>query len=192
MENTPRPQFSIHSIIRWRKGIIIHKFWISHVASYRRQRSLESRDLVRSERNRNCHRDCFVVRFFLPHFSHTSAMCLFCFPISEIYFVVSHMLVVWFISNFIILYLTVGGLLNATFGNATELIISIYALKSGMTRVVQLSLLGSILSNMLLVLGCAFLCGGIVNHEKEQVFNKVDMLISVFFIMFLSFILYYL
>ncbi|KAL5134528.1 Vacuolar cation/proton exchanger 2 [Glycine soja] len=56
--------------------------------------------------------------------------------------------------------------------NATELIISIYALKSGMTRVVQLSLLGSILSNMLLVLGCAFLCGGIVNHEKEQVFNK--------------------
>ncbi|KAL2619341.1 hypothetical protein AAZV13_08G300400 [Glycine max] len=67
---------------------------------------------------------------------------------------------------------TVGGLLNATFGNATELIISIYALKSGMTRVVQLSLLGSILSNMLLVLGCAFLCGGIVNHEKEQVFNK--------------------
>ncbi|XP_028220727.1 vacuolar cation/proton exchanger 2-like isoform X3 [Glycine soja] len=56
--------------------------------------------------------------------------------------------------------------------NATELIISIYALKIGMTRVVQLSLLGSILSNMLLVLGCAFLCGGIVNHEKEQVFNK--------------------
>ncbi|XP_022642842.1 vacuolar cation/proton exchanger 5 isoform X6 [Vigna radiata var. radiata] len=67
---------------------------------------------------------------------------------------------------------TVGGLLTATFGNATELIISIYALKSGMTRVVQLSLLGSILSNMLLVLGCAFLCGGIVNHKKEQVFNK--------------------
>ncbi|XP_019431108.1 PREDICTED: vacuolar cation/proton exchanger 5-like isoform X2 [Lupinus angustifolius] len=67
---------------------------------------------------------------------------------------------------------TVGGLLNATFGNATELIISLYALKSGLTRVVQLSLLGSILSNMLLVLGCAFLCGGIVFHKKEQVFNK--------------------
>ncbi|XP_057431060.1 vacuolar cation/proton exchanger 5-like [Lotus japonicus] len=67
---------------------------------------------------------------------------------------------------------TVGGLLNATFGNATELIISIYALKSGMTQVVKLSLLGSILSNMLLVLGCAFLCGGIVFHEKAQVFNK--------------------
>ncbi|KAL2332877.1 hypothetical protein Fmac_014090 [Flemingia macrophylla] len=69
---------------------------------------------------------------------------------------------------------TVGGLLNATFGNATELIISIYALKSGMTRVVQLSLLGSILSNMLLVLGCAFLCGGIVFNKKEQIFNKAS------------------
>ncbi|XP_050246165.1 vacuolar cation/proton exchanger 3-like [Quercus robur] len=66
---------------------------------------------------------------------------------------------------------TVGGLLNATFGNATELIISIYALKSGMVRVVQLSLLGSILSNMLLVLGCAFFCGGLVCH-KEQRFTK--------------------
>lgn len=67
----------------------------------------------------------------------------------------------------------VGGLLNATFGNATELIISIYALKHGMIRVVQQSLLGSILSNMLLVLGCAFLSGGLVLH-KEQVFNKVE------------------
>lgn len=67
----------------------------------------------------------------------------------------------------------VGGLLNATFGNATEMIISIYALKSGMIRVVQQSLLGSILSNMLLVLGCAFFTGGIVHH-KVQVFNKVQ------------------
>lgn len=70
--------------------------------------------------------------------------------------------------------LAVGGLLNATFGNATELIISIYALKRGMLRVVQQSLLGSILSNMLLVLGCAFFSGGLVFHEKEQVFNKVN------------------
>ncbi|OVA19707.1 Sodium/calcium exchanger membrane region [Macleaya cordata] len=67
---------------------------------------------------------------------------------------------------------TVGGLLNATFGNATELIISIYALKNGMMRIVQQSLLGSILSNMLLVLGCAFFSGGIVFLKKEQVFNK--------------------
>ncbi|KAJ4725420.1 Vacuolar cation/proton exchanger [Melia azedarach] len=73
---------------------------------------------------------------------------------------------------------TVGGLLNATFGNATELIISIYALKSGMMRVVQLSLLGSILSNMLLVLGCAFFCGGLVFCKKEQVFNKASAVVN--------------
>ncbi|XP_049404021.1 vacuolar cation/proton exchanger 3-like isoform X3 [Solanum stenotomum] len=66
----------------------------------------------------------------------------------------------------------VGGLLNATFGNATELIISMYALKSGMIRVVQQSLLGSILSNTLLVLGCAFFGGGIVHSNKEQLFDK--------------------
>ncbi|GKV36476.1 hypothetical protein SLEP1_g44603 [Rubroshorea leprosula] len=65
---------------------------------------------------------------------------------------------------------TVGGLLNATFGNATELIVSIYALKSGMIHVVQRSLLGSILSNMLLVLGCSFFFGGLV--LKQQAFTK--------------------
>lgn len=73
---------------------------------------------------------------------------------------------------------TVGGLLNATFGNATELIISIYALKSDMIRVVQLSLLGSILSNMLLVLGCAFFCGGLICCKKEQVFNKASAVVN--------------
>ncbi|XP_043702074.1 vacuolar cation/proton exchanger 3-like isoform X1 [Telopea speciosissima] len=73
---------------------------------------------------------------------------------------------------------TVGGLLNATFGNATELIISIYALKNGMMRVVQQSLLGSILSNMLLVLGCAFFSGGIVFCKKEQVFNKAAAVVN--------------
>ncbi|CAL0324293.1 unnamed protein product [Lupinus luteus] len=73
---------------------------------------------------------------------------------------------------------TVGGLLNATFGNATEMIISIYALKNGMIRVVQQSLLGSILSNMLLVLGCAFFTGGIVHHNKVQVFNKAAAVVN--------------
>lgn len=71
------------------------------------------------------------------------------------------------------LWFTVGGLLNATFGNATEMIISLYALKQGMIRVVQQSLLGSILSNMLLVLGCAFFTGGIVHSNKVQSFDKV-------------------
>lgn len=73
---------------------------------------------------------------------------------------------------------TVGGLLNATFGNATELIISMYAMKNGMLRVIQQSLLGSILSNMLLVLGCAFFSGGIVHPNKEQVFNKGTALVN--------------
>lgn len=71
------------------------------------------------------------------------------------------------------LFTPVGGLLNATFGNVTELIISIIALKNGMIRLVQLTLLGSILSNMLLVLGCSFFCGGIVFSRKQQVFDKV-------------------
>lgn len=64
---------------------------------------------------------------------------------------------------------TLGGLLNATFGNAVELIISIIALKQGLTRVVQASLLGSILSNLLLVLGFCFLFGGY--YHSEQHFN---------------------
>lgn len=59
---------------------------------------------------------------------------------------------------------TVGGLLNATFGNATELIVAITALSRGLYRLVQLSLLGSILSNLLLVLGTALLFGGLRNE----------------------------
>lgn len=47
-----------------------------------------------------------------------------------------------------------------------------------MIRVVQLSLLGSILSNMLLVLGCAFFCGGIVFYKKEQTFNKATAVVN--------------
>ncbi|KAG5619422.1 hypothetical protein H5410_019246 [Solanum commersonii] len=73
---------------------------------------------------------------------------------------------------------TVGGLLNATFGNATEMIISLYALNNGMMRVVKQSLLGSILSNMLLVLGCAFFSGGIIHHQKVQVFNKAAAIVN--------------
>lgn len=67
---------------------------------------------------------------------------------------------------------TVGGLLNATFGNATELIVAVTALKRGLFKLVQLSLLGSILSNMLLVLGCSFLFGGYYN--KTQHFGTIS------------------
>ncbi|KAH7333849.1 Sodium/calcium exchanger protein-domain-containing protein [Rhizoctonia solani] len=61
---------------------------------------------------------------------------------------------------------TLGGLLNATFGNAVELIIAILALVKGELRVVQASMLGSILSNCLLVLGMCFFAGGIRFHEQ--------------------------
>jgi len=63
----------------------------------------------------------------------------------------------------------VGGLLNATFGNAAELIIALMALRQGLTGVVKASLTGSILGNILLVLGAATLAGGL--KHKELRFN---------------------
>lgn len=63
-----------------------------------------------------------------------------------------------------------GGLLNATFGNAAELIIALMALHRGMHEVVKASITGSILGNALLVLGLAILAGG-VKHPRQQ-FNR--------------------
>lgn len=60
-----------------------------------------------------------------------------------------------------------GGLINATLGNATEMIIAILLLVKCELRVVQASLLGGLLSNLLLVLGMAFLVGGIRYSEQE-------------------------
>jgi Ca2+:H+ antiporter len=57
-----------------------------------------------------------------------------------------------------------GGLANATFGNAAELILGIAALRHGLVGIVQASLTGSILGNLLLVLGAAMLAGGIRHH----------------------------
>ena len=64
----------------------------------------------------------------------------------------------------------IGGLLNATFGNATELIIAFVAMKAGMFDVVKASLAGSVIGNILLVLGMSMLCGGI--KYKTQTFNR--------------------
>ncbi|CAO1622618.1 unnamed protein product [Jaminaea pallidilutea] len=61
---------------------------------------------------------------------------------------------------------TLGGLLNASFGNAVELIVGVVALIQGQLRIVQASLIGSILSNILLVLGMSFVCGGINTAEN--------------------------
>jgi Ca2+:H+ antiporter len=63
----------------------------------------------------------------------------------------------------------VGGLLNATFGNAAELIIAIVALMAGQLDVVKASLTGSIIGNVLLVLGASFLAGGM--RHRIQTFN---------------------
>lgn len=62
-----------------------------------------------------------------------------------------------------------GGLLNATFGNATELILALVALKEGLIEVVKATITGSIISNLLLVMGFAMLLGGI--RYKEQDFQ---------------------
>ncbi|KXS98881.1 hypothetical protein AC578_10858 [Pseudocercospora eumusae] len=61
----------------------------------------------------------------------------------------------------------IGGLLNATFGNAIELIVSVIALQKDQFRLVQASILGSVLVNILLVLGCCFIAGGIRNRETR-------------------------
>ena len=64
----------------------------------------------------------------------------------------------------------VGGFLNATFGNATELIISIFALNAGLFDVVKASIAGSVIGNILLVLGASMFFGGL--KHKSQHFNK--------------------
>jgi Ca2+:H+ antiporter len=63
----------------------------------------------------------------------------------------------------------VGGLLNATFGNAAELIIALAALRAGLHDVVKASIAGSIIGNILLVLGASMLAGGL--RHTEQSFN---------------------
>ncbi len=60
---------------------------------------------------------------------------------------------------------TIGGLLNATFGNAAELIIAIVALRAGLVDLVKASITGSILGNLLLILGLAIVAGGVNRHQ---------------------------
>lgn len=96
---------------------------------------------------------------------------------------------------------TISGLLNATLGNAVEMILSVQTLRKGMLDVVKATLLGSILSNILLVLGTSFFLGGVIasptasgkHHiihiddyeprgctmEKEQVFSSKSALVNM-------------
>jgi Ca2+:H+ antiporter len=71
----------------------------------------------------------------------------------------------------------IGGLLNATFGNAAELIIALIALSKGLTAVVKASITGSIIGNLLLVFGCSALSSGLKFKKLE--FNKTAARASV-------------
>jgi Ca2+:H+ antiporter len=64
----------------------------------------------------------------------------------------------------------IGGLLNATFGNAAELILALFAMAKGLDQVVKASLTGSIIGNLLLVLGASLLAGGL-KHPVQR-FNR--------------------
>jgi Ca2+:H+ antiporter len=64
----------------------------------------------------------------------------------------------------------IGGLLNVTFGNAPELIIALFALSEGLQEVVKASIVGSIIGNILLVLGAAMLAGGL--GREKQTFSR--------------------
>ncbi len=70
----------------------------------------------------------------------------------------------------------IGGLLNATFGNAAELIIALMALRAGLTDVVKASITGSIIGNILLVFGLAVLVGGLRNPTLK--FNRTAASVS--------------
>jgi Ca2+:H+ antiporter len=67
---------------------------------------------------------------------------------------------------------TIGGLLNATFGNAAEVIISIVALRAGLVGLVKASITGSILGNLLLILGLSLVVGGVRRNELR--FNRAN------------------
>ena len=76
----------------------------------------------------------------------------------------------------------IGGLLNATFGNATELIIAFVAMKEGLFDVVKASLAGSVIGNILLVLGMSMLAGGL--KYKTQKFNRDSINITASMLLF--------
>src|SRR5687768_13052203 len=84
---------------------------------------------------------------------------------------------------------TIGGLLNATFGNAPEMIIAFVALRAGMVEVVKASLVGTILANLLFSLGLAFFVGGVRFRTQEynprgvRIHSSVLMLAAIAFIL---------
>jgi Ca2+:H+ antiporter len=80
----------------------------------------------------------------------------------------------------------VGGLLNATFGNAPELIIALVALKAGLVEMVRASLAGAVLANLLLALGVAFLVGGLRFHTQTYNVSAVRLYSSMMLVAAIS------
>ena len=77
-----------------------------------------------------------------------------------------------------------GGLINVSFGNATELIISVFAIYDGLLNVVKANITGSILMNLLLVLGLSFFLGGLKYQRQEfdkllAITNSVMLMLAV-------------
>ncbi|MCI0473373.1 MAG: calcium/proton exchanger [Ignavibacteria bacterium] len=80
----------------------------------------------------------------------------------------------------------VGGLLNATFGNAPELIICIVALKAGLYEIVLASLTGAVMSNLLLGMGVSFTFGGIKHHVQSFNVQSIRLYGTIMFIAVIS------
>jgi Ca2+:H+ antiporter len=90
----------------------------------------------------------------------------------------------------------IGGLLNATLGNAAELIITIVAIRAGLLELVKASITGSILGNLLLVLGMSMLLGGIRNghqtfERRQAMGNSILLLLSVVILLIPSLLSHY-
>ncbi|KAG8986750.1 hypothetical protein FRB90_003810 [Tulasnella sp. 427] len=120
----------------------------------------------------------FVPVAWAVHFSHQTDTVIFVFSFLAI---VPLAALLGFATEELALRVgqTLGGLLNATFGNAVELIIAILALTKGELRIVQASMLGSILSNCLLVLGMCFFAGGFRFHEQGYGIRAAQLNISL-------------
>jgi len=84
---------------------------------------------------------------------------------------------------------TIGSLLNATFGNAPELLISSAALRSGFYRLVQLTLLGSILTNLMFVFGFSSLIGGLKWQRQRIRITSGNVLIGMLFVALIGLVL---
>eukprot|EP00760_Papus_ankaliazontas_P007869 PhM_4_TR13571/c0_g1_i1/m.80123/K07300/chaA, CAX; Ca2+:H+ antiporter len=84
---------------------------------------------------------------------------------------------------------SIAALINVTFGNATEMIISIVALRAGAFDVIRYSLMGSVLGNMLLVLGCSFIAAGVKFSSSEYNLHAVNTYGSVLLLSSMSFVI---